>query len=170
MRYPGWTFAGLFVLVPWAGPQHYRAEAAVEGFDPVAFFTGRTTGSGTLRKMLSSPQATHVSGVGALRHDGVLVLDQTVAIAGEPTKRRQWQLRQTAPGRFAGTLSDARDQVAAEVSGTRLTIRYTMKDGMRVEQQLTIAPGGQSARNAMKFRKMGIVVGTLDEVIRRDAR
>ncbi|MDE8650256.1 DUF3833 family protein [Novosphingobium album (ex Liu et al. 2023)] len=145
----------------------HRAAPATT-FDPVAFFTGATVGKGSLKKMMSSPQDSHVSSFGAMRRDGVLVLDQTVRIEGEAVKTRHWQLRPAGPGRFTGTISDAKGAVTAQVSGDRLTIRYTMTDGMTVDQVLTIAPGGQSARNAMKFRKFGIVAATLNETIRRE--
>jgi len=136
-------------------------------FDPVAFFTGATVGNGSLKKVFSSPKASHVAGFGRLRRDGRLALDQTVTIAGEPVKTRQWLLRQTGPGQFAGTLSDASGPVEAQVSGSLLMIHYTMDGGMAVDQVLTIAEDGQSARNVMKIRKFGLVVATLNETIHR---
>ena len=159
--------AASLTLALGAGQTPLRAETATANFDPVAFFTGATVGTGSLKKALTSSQATHVTGFGALRRDGVLVLDQTVTIEREAVKTRQWQLRQIGPGRFTGTLSDAEGPVTARASVNQLTIRYKMKDGMNVEQVLTIAPDGQSARNAMKFRKLGFVAATLNETIRR---
>ena len=136
-------------------------------FDPVTFFTGATVGTGSLRKVFSSPKAVHVTGFGTLRRDGVLALDQTVTIAGEPAKTRQWLLHRTGPGQFSGSLSDANSAVTAQVSDRLLTIHYTMAGGMAVDQVLTIGHDGQSAQNVMKIRKFGLVVATLNEVIRR---
>jgi hypothetical protein len=96
------------------------------------------------------------------------VIDQTVKIAGDPAKQRRWQLRQAAPGRFSGTISDAKGPVTAVVSGNRMDVRYTMKErGLKVAQVLTLASDGRSAHNSMKIRKFGIVVATYVETIRK---
>ena len=149
-----------------AVPSTSSAQAS-RGFDPVAFFMGRTTGQGTLKKMLSSAQATHVSGIGRME-GAVLVLDQTVTIAGEKSRDRQWRLRAAGPGRWTGTLSDARGAVDASAAGAVLTIAYTSNDGMGIVQTVTLAADGRSARNLMKIRKFGMAVATLDETIRRE--
>ena len=146
-------------------PSAAPAQAA-RGFDPVTFFSGRTTGEGRLKKMFSSAQATRVTGRGRLE-GAVLVLDQTVTIAGEKPRDRQWRLRAAGPGRWTGTLSDARGAVNASAAGAVLTIAYTSNDGMGIMQQVTLAPDGQSARNLMKVKKFGMAVATLDETITR---
>ena len=136
-------------------------------FDAVAFFTGNTTGEGKLKKMFSAAQVVRVTGRGRVE-GGVLVLDQTVSITGEPKRERQWRLRAGAPGRWSGTLSDAKGPVLAQASGAVLTIAYTSDDGMGITQTVTLAPDGQSARNRMKIRKLGMTVATIDETITRD--
>jgi hypothetical protein len=143
------------------------AAVAAEAFDPVTFFSGATEGRGRLKKVMSSARTTYVTGRGTMRRDGTFAIDQTVAIAGDPVKTRQWLLREIAPGRFGGSLSDASGPVSATVAGPRLSIRYSMNGGLAVEQVLVLAPGGRSARNLMKIRKFGIVVATLDETIRK---
>lgn len=154
----------LLATLPAAAP---AAPSSVRGFDPVVFFSGKTTGEGWLKKLFSSAQATHVIGRGRL--DGaVLVLDQTVTIAGEKSRERQWRLREAGPGHWTGTLSDARGAVDASAAGAVLTIAYTSNDGMGITQQVTLAPDGQSARNLMKVKKFGMAVATLDETITRD--
>ena len=141
--------------------------AAPPPFDPVAFFSGRTTGEGVLKKIFSAPTDTHVVSLGKVEPDGVLVLDQTVKIDGYKTLDRVWHLRQTAPGHFTGTLTGARGPVSADVIGGVLHIDYTDNDGFAFRQQLTLAPGGQSARNVMKIRRFGMTFATVNEVITR---
>jgi len=141
--------------------------AAGPAFDPVAFFNGTTVGEGELKKALSSAEASHVVSHGRVEGDGTLVLDQTVAIAGEPLRRREWRLRESAPGRYTGTISDAAGAVTARVDGPVLSIAYRTKDKMSVQQAITLAPGGQSARNVMKIRRFGITFATLEETITR---
>lgn len=160
--FPVVAAAVLLATAPSAAP----AQAA-RGFDPVVFFSGKTTGEGRLKKLFSSAQATHVTGRG--RMDGaVLVLDQTVTIAGEKTRERQWRLRAAGPGRWTGTLSDARGAVNASAAGAVLTIAYTSNEGMGILQKVTLAADGRSARNLMKVKKFGMAVATLDETITRD--
>lgn len=156
----GAILAALPVSVPAQSP-------SARIFDPVAFFDGRTTGEGRLKKIMAAAQATRVTGRGRIE-GGVLVLDQSVAIAGEPRRERQWRLHAVAPGRWAGTLSDARGPVTASAAGAVLTIAYTSNDGMGIVQAVTLAPDGRSARNRMKVRKFGMTVATLDETITRD--
>ncbi len=148
-------------------PATTSASNPARSFDAVAFFTGKTTGEGKLKKMFSSAQAVRVTGRGRME-GAVLVLDQSVAITGEKTRDRQWRLRAEAPGRWSGTLSDAKGPVLASAAGAVLTIAYTSNDGMGVTQTVTLAPDGQSARNRMKIRKLGMTVATIDETITRD--
>jgi hypothetical protein len=136
-------------------------------FDPAAFFTGPTEGHGSLKKVFSSAQATHVTGFGTMRADGLLVIDQTVNIEREKTASRHWEIHQTQPGTFSGSISDAKGPVTAVVSGNRMDIKYKTRDGLSVAQILTAAPDGKSLHNAMKIRKFGIVFATIDETIRK---
>ena len=164
---PALSLAAALLAFPLAAVAPVQAPAA-RGFDPVAFFTGRTSGHGFLKKAFSARQATRVVGTGRVE-GGALLLDQTVAIAGEKTRERHWRLRQLAPGRWSGTISDARGPVVASAAGAVLTIRYTSDQGMGVAQTVTLAPDGRSARNRMKIRKLGLTVATIDETIVRDA-
>ena len=161
------ALAAAAALATLALPAALLAQPAARTFDPVAFFEGQTTGEGQLRKIMSAAKATRVTGRGRIE-GGVLVLDQSVAIAGEPRRERQWRLHAVAPGRWAGTLSDARGPVNASAAGAVLTIAYTSNDGMGITQSVTLARDGQSARNLMKVRKFGMTVATLDETITRD--
>ena len=158
------AIATLLGTLPVAAPAQSQS---ARGFDPVTFFTGRTTGEGRLKKMFSSPQVTYVIGRGRIEGE-VLVLDQNVTIAGEKPRDRQWRLRAVAPGRWAGTLSDATGPVNATAAGAVLTIAYTSNEGMGIVQSVTLSPDGRSARNLMKVRKLGMTVATLDETITRE--
>lgn len=141
--------------------------AATPDFDALAFFAGPTEGRGQLRVVMHHAQPLTVHGRGTIAPDGTLVLDQAVEQEGKPTRHRQWYIRATAPGHYAGTLTDAVGPIAGETIGDRLHLTFRMKGGLAVEQWLTLAPNGQSARNVMRVRKLGLVVARLDETIRR---
>lgn len=143
------------------------APPAPKGFDPVAFFTGPTQGRGTLKEMLGKEKRTATQSVGRVDKDGWLVLDQKVAVEGDPVRQRRWRLKQVSPGRYRGTLSDAKGAVEAEVTGQSARIRYVMKGGIKVEQLLTPLPGGRALANRATFRKFGMKVATLTERIEK---
>jgi hypothetical protein len=136
-------------------------------FDPVAFFTGSTRGQGALKELLGKEKRTQTVSVGHVEKDGWLVLDQKVAVEGDPVRQRRWRLKQTSPGKFSGTLSEARGPVEVEVTGSTVRIRYKMKGNLKVEQLLTALPGGHSIDNRATFFKWGMKVATLNERIER---
>ncbi len=132
-------------------------------FDPVAFFTGATQGRGELKELLGKPRKTSTQSVGRVDKDGWLILDQKVAVEGDPLRQRRWRLKQTRPGHYEGSLSDAKGPVEAEVRGQTVRIRYVMKGGIKVEQELTPLPGGRALINRGTFRKFGVKVALLKE-------
>ena len=131
------------------------------------FFAGRLDGVGTLKIVLHAPSTTHVTSVGHVGADGVLALDQHIEQQGKPARDRQWRIRPLGNGRYAGTLTDASGPVTGEAEGNRLHLGFRMKNGMRVDQWLTLSPDGQVAQNHLVVRKLGVTVARLGETIRR---
>ena len=134
-------------------------------FDPVAFFTGVTEGRGELRQLLGKAQKTSTHSVGRVDKDGWLILDQKVMVEGDPVRQRRWRLKQTAPGKYRGTLSDAKGPVEVDMRGGQVHIRYVMKGNIKVEQELSPQPGGRSVINRGTFRKFGMKVAIMKERI-----
>lgn len=131
------------------------------------FFAGRTEGSGTVRIVLSGTSAVRSQGRGRILPDGSLSLDHVVHQEGEPERRRTWHMRRSGPGRYTGTISDARGPVSAEVHGNRVHVTYRTREGYSVDQWITFNADGRTASNQMTFRRMGVRVATLQETIRR---
>lgn len=143
------------------------AAPAAPPFDPVAFFTGVTRGQGMLKEVLGKEKRTVTQSVGRRSRDGWLILDQKVQVEGDPLRQRQWRLKLVGPGRYSGTLSDAKGPVEAEVVGQSVRIRYKMKGNIKVEQLLTPLPGGRAVDNRATFHKWGMKVATLSERIEK---
>ena len=147
--------------------------AAIVAVQPAAepalerFFAGRTEGSGSVRIIMSGTSAVRSQGRGRILSDGSLTLDHVVNQEGEPERRRTWHMRRTSPGRYTGTISDARGPVSAEVQGNRVHVTYRTREGYAVDQWITFNSDGRTASNQMTFRRMGIRVATLQETIRR---
>jgi hypothetical protein len=137
--------------------------AAPRPFDPVAFFTGATQGRGELRELLGKAKKTSTQSIGRVDKDGWLILDQKVEVEGDPLRQRRWRLKQVAPGKFKGSLSDAKGPVDVEVRGQTVRIRYVMKGNIKVEQELTPLPGSRALIVRGTFRKFGMKVALMKE-------
>ncbi|KQN93013.1 hypothetical protein ASE95_10535 [Sphingomonas sp. Leaf231] len=141
--------------------------AAPPAFDPLRFFTGRTRGTAELKAILHARQPVAVRGTGAIQPDGSLSLDQVVQEGDKPSRMRHWRLRRVAPGRYTGTLTDARGPVDGVVTGDRMQIDFTSTGGFRVSQSLTLAPDGRSLSNRLVAKRFGIKVAVLTERIEK---
>lgn len=168
-RRRSWCATGA-LLVAIALPVHAAGPAAAPVFAPKQFFLGTTEGIGQLKIVLRKTRATRTVSVGRIERDGALVLDQTVEQEGAETRRRQWRLREVAPGRFSGTITDAQGEVTGVVAGDTLHLAYRMKSGEKAEHWIQVAPDGRSAHNHMVVTKFGMSVATLKETIRRTGR
>jgi hypothetical protein len=169
--------AGCVKAPPLAAPGPPMAEAP--RFDPFVFFLGTSEGTGTLAKVMAEDTLIRVSSTGRIETEArreaswsapparVLVVDQVVTESDKPARKRQWRLTEIAPGRYAGTLSDAISLVEARAEGNRLVITFTIKGSFAVRQELTLAPDGQSAANVMQVSKLGLTVAVLSEDIRK---
>lgn len=131
------------------------------------FFAGRTEGTGTVRIILSGSAEVRTQGQGRVMPDGSLVLEHVVHQQGAPVRRRTWRMRRVAPGRYSGTISDARGPVTAEANGNRVHVTYRTGEGHNVDQWITFNPDGRTATNRMTFRRFGMRVASLEETIRR---
>jgi len=141
------------------------APAAPPTFDPLAFFTGQSSGEGTLKVMTKPSVPIHVESQGRPDGKGGVILDQTIREGSKPARKRRWVMRPTSPTTLTGTITDNPGPVTGRLDGNRLLIDYTMKSGLKAEQILTIQPGGRSMINRMTVRKFGIPVAHIHEVI-----
>jgi hypothetical protein len=135
--------------------------------DPLRFFEGRTETQGTVRVMFHQPYGTHSIGDGRIEPDGSLTLVQRVQDDGKPLHERRWHVRQTAPDRFTASMTDAVGPVTIDRVGDRYRFRFTLKGNLSAEQILTPLPGGRSARNSLRVKRMGITVATTEGTIRK---
>ena len=117
--------------------------------------------------MLHKPYPTHTIGRGRIERDGSLTLVQRVDDEGKPPHERRWQVRQTGPGRYVGTMTDALGPVVIDQVGNGYRFRFKMKGNLGVEQWLKPIAGGNSAQSLTKVKKFGMTVATSDAVIRK---
>jgi hypothetical protein len=135
--------------------------------DPFSFFEGVTESDATLKVVMRKPQRTRAVGRGEVQRDGSLSLVQRVEDEGRAPYIRRWVIRQVAPGRFVGTMSQATGPVTIDEIGDRFRFRMQMPGGLSVEQWLTPMPGGRSATSSMTVRKFGIAVASSQGTVRK---
>ena len=142
------------------------AAPAHAAFNPVDFFRGHTRGEGTLKVIFQSPKQIRVDSFGRAEKDGSLILEQTIHEPGKPARSRAWRLRQTAPNRFEGTLTDAAGPVRVDVAEDRVRIRYKAKNSLDFDQMMT-PDGPRQVRNKMRVKRFGLTVAHFNEIIRK---
>jgi hypothetical protein len=135
--------------------------------NPLRFFEGSTVTVGTVRVVMTKAYGTRSTGRGLIRRDGSLYLVQRVEDDGRPPHERRWDIRQVGPGRYAGTMSEAKGPVKIEEVGGRFRFQFKMKGGLSAEQWLTPLPDGKSARMKLTVRKLGMTVARSDGIIRK---
>lgn len=135
--------------------------------DPLRFFAGRTETDGTVKVLFKKPFRSHSLGEGRIDPDGTLVLVQQVKDDGQPVKERRWRIRQVAPGRFSGTMSEAIGPVTVEQVDGRYHFLFKMKGNMSAEQWVTPLASGTAAVNRLTVRKLGLTVATSEGTIRK---
>jgi hypothetical protein len=144
------------------------AAASVPGqLDPLRFFEGRTETRGTVKVMFRKPYASRSIGVGRIEQDGSLTLVQRVEEEGKAPHERRWRVRRNGPDHFIASMSEAVGPVAIDRIGDRYRFRFKLKGNLRAEQILTPLPGGRSARNSIRVKRMGMTVATTEGTIRK---
>ncbi len=135
--------------------------------DMTAFFTGRTHAENVLKIVFKQPGRLIVDSIGGKGDRGDFVLIDTVREEGKPVRTRKWVMRPAGPNRFTGSLSDATGPVEVVVNGNQATIRYTMKGGLRVVQQVRLLGDGRSLSNRVVVRKFGLKFASVEGTIRK---
>ena len=135
---------------------------------PQSAFAGATHGDGTLKMFFGKPRPYHVRSLGKAQADGYFSLDQTVAFDGEEIQTRRWLIREVSPLHYTGTLSDAAGTVHGLTSGPILWLKYRVKGPFTMHQTLKLMSDGETIDNVGEITLLGIPVGSLHEIIRRD--
>ena len=136
-------------------------------FDPISFFTGRSEGRGELRQLFAASRAMRVESTGRRSSGGGLLLTQRISQQGKPARVRHWVMQPVSPGRFTGSLTEAVGPVSLVVAGPRAEIRYRMKGGLLVRQQLALQADGRTLLNQLDVTKFGLRVARVEEIIRK---
>lgn len=135
--------------------------------DMLAFFAGKTHGENVMKLALKRPSKLVVDSIGGKGDRGDFVLIDTVREEGKPVRTRKWIMRPLGPNHFTGSLTDAVGPVDVVVDRDSATIRYTMKGGLKVEQQLQLQGDGKTITNKVTVRKFGLKFARVEGTIRK---
>ena len=134
--------------------------------DMTEFFSGRTHGEGDLRIAFRKPVRHVVDSVGRRASNGEFILLDKIKEGDDPVRERRWVMRPSGSG-YTGTMTDAVGPVRVTVSGGKATIRYKMKGGISIDQQLTLRGDGKTLSNHVTGKRLGIRVARLEGYIRK---
>ena len=143
-----------------------RAEAAPLA-DPLRFFEGRTESVGVMKMVMKKPYRVRSISQGKINGDGSLHLVQQVRDEGQPPKQRVWRIRKVGPGKFSGTMNEAKGPVTIEQVGDGYRFRFKMAGNLSVEQWLIPEPDGKSGSSKLTVRKYGMKVASSEATIRK---
>jgi hypothetical protein len=135
--------------------------------DMLAFFSGKTHAENLMKIVLKRPAKLVVDSVGGKGDRGDFVLIDTVKEEGRPERTRKWVMKQVAPDRFTGWLSDALGPVDVTINGDSALILYTMKGGLKVRQEMKLLADGKTLSNHVVVKKFGLKFATVDGRIRK---
>ena len=150
--------------------------AAADGrdFDPVAFFTGRTTSSGVRETRGGNPQETVTTSTSGHVVNGVLVLEQELRFANRPPQHRSWRIRKLDAHHYEATANDIVGVARGEAYGNVFHWTFTLAlspgnplANVRMSQWMYLQPDGQTMVNHTTIRKFGFVVAQVTEQFRR---
>ena len=143
------------------------ATAPPPALDMTAFFAGRTHTENVLKIVFKRPARLVVDSVGGRGDRGDFVLLDTVREEGKPVRTRKWIMHPAGSNRFTGSLTDATGPVDVTVSGRQAVIRYTMKGGLKVVQQMELQADGRTLSNHVDVRKFGLKFASVDGTVRK---
>ena len=100
--------------------------SADAGFrQPLRFFEGRTEMQAVVKVIMKKPYRSKTLGQGRILGDGSLALLQEVYDEGQAPEQRRWKVKQVAPGRYSGTMTEALRREKAGPDGVRPSRRFT---------------------------------------------
>ena len=145
-------------------------------FDPVAFWTGRTSSWGVIENRGGAPTAIVTTATeGTPEGDGGLHMIQHVTTGGKTTVR-DWHIRRTSPGHFEATANDVVGTARGAPSGRTLHWTWTLaaKPGnglynVKMDQWMYLADNG-TLLNRTTVTKLGVRIAEISEQFVREPK
>lgn len=143
-------------------------------FDPVEFFSGRTSSSGFRETRRGAPvEKVSTQTVGSRKGD-VLHLEQELQFGDGKRQQRSWRIRRIDAHHFEATANDIVGVARGEAYGNVFHWSFTLAlspgnplMNVRMSQWMYLQPDGRTMINHSTIRKAGFVVAQVTEQFRR---
>jgi hypothetical protein len=181
-RFPGrmkWWLALVVCCVVLHAPKTEAAKLfpadTTPAFDPLAFFTGRTSSWGVFENRKGEPIRRVVTKTRSRMVRPELHMEQDLFIGDQPRSRRSWRLRRIDAHHFEGTANDIVGTARGRAEGNTFTWSFTLelKPGnplsrVRMTQSMYLQPDRRTMINRSVIRKFGVQVAQVTEQFRRE--
>ena len=143
-------------------------------FDPIAYFTGRTSSWGVFEDRSGDPVRRFTTVCNGHLEGDALVLDQDFAYEDGTHQQRHWRIRRTDAHHLGATANDVVGIGNGEFYGNAFHWEYTvaLKSGnplynVRLKQWMYLQTDGRTMLNRGTVTKLGVEVAQVTEQFRR---
>ena len=134
-----------------------------------SFFAGRTIGDGRFVNSWTRSERRFQVVIDGTWDGRNLALSETYAYDNGPRERKNWCLRQVAPGVFSGTYDDVIGTASIWSDGQSVRLKYKLKlagIALDFDETMSLSDDG-SVIDRARVTKWGLPVGRLEVVMRR---
>jgi hypothetical protein len=163
--------ATLLALAGCSHPKHVSDfKNTTPPFDPLTFWTGRTTSWGVVENRAGAPTGTIQTDCLGTPEQGGLHLTQTLTESDGTTRHRDWHLRRTADGHYIATANDMSGPAEGTATGRAFHWNWVWETSpgnplknVTMHQWMFLLDNG-SMLNRTVITKLGITVAQVSEV------
>lgn len=144
-------------------------------FEPIQFFTGRTSSWGVFENRSGDPSRRFTTTCSGRLENGVLVLDQEFVYEDGERQQRHWRIRRTDAHHLEATANDVVGTGTGEVYGNAFRWEYTvaLKPGnplynVHLKQWMYLQPDRRTMLNRGTVTKLGVEVAQVTEQFRHE--
>ncbi len=143
-------------------------------FDPVEFFSGRTSSSGVLETRRGMPSQVVTTETVGRREGDILFLEQDLRFGDGRRQHRSWRIQKIDAHRYEATANDIIGVAQGEAYGNVFHWSFTLALSpgnpfarVRMSQWMYLQPDGRTMINHSTIKKAGFVVAQVTEQFRR---
>lgn len=152
-------------------PSDFQAGRPV--FDPMAFFSGRTSSSGVQENRAGVPVKRVTTQTIGRREGDFLLMEQELQVGEGKPQHRSWKMRRIDAHRYEATANDIIGVVQGEAYGNVFHWSFTLATSpgnslknVRMSQWMYLQPDGRTMINHSTISRFGFVLAQVTEQFR----
>lgn len=150
------------------------ADAGGDTFAPEHWFSGRTESTGVIENPDGEPlRRIRTTTRGAIVA-GVLVMEQTLAVEGQPERVRHWKVTRRDDGTYVLACDDMAEPAIGHAAGRSFRMEYELIVAgdspfgtVHATHWMHLQDDGKTMLNRVVFTKLGVVVASVSESFRK---